>query len=134
VGPETAEFLNIPHISYVRKIEDVSQNGIRVQRLMDEGYDIIESSLPVLMTVVKELNEPRLPSLKGKMAAKKAVIKKWGQSDILADENDIGLKGSPTQVKNIFTPEARSGRKMLEGKPEEQVNALIQELREIKCL
>jgi electron transfer flavoprotein alpha/beta subunit len=134
VGPETAEFLNIPHISYVRKIEDVSQNGIRVQRLMDEGYDIIESSLPVLMTVVKELNEPRLPSLKGKMAAKKAVIKKWGQPDILADENDLGLKGSPTQVKNIFTPEARSGRKMLEGKPEEQVDALIQELRGIKCL
>ncbi len=134
VGPETAEFLNIPHISYVRKIEDVSQNGIRVQRLMDEGYDIIESSLPVLMTVVKELNEPRLPSLKGKMVAKKAVIKKWGQPDILADENDIGLKGSPTQVKNIFMPEARSGRKMLEGKPEEQVDALIQELREIKCL
>ena len=134
VGPETAEFLNIPHISYVRKIEDVSQNGIRVQRLMDEGYDIIESSLPVLMTVVKELNEPRLPSLKGKMAAKKAVIKKWGQSDILADENDLGLKGSPTQVKNIFIPEARSGRKMLEGKPEEQVDALIQELRGIKCL
>ncbi len=134
VGPETAEFLNIPHISYVRKLEDVSQNGIRVQRLMDEGYDIIESSLPVLMTVVKELNEPRLPSLKGKMAAKKAVIKKWGQADILADENDLGLKGSPTQVKNIFTPEARSGRKMLEGKPEEQVDALIQELRGIKCL
>ncbi len=134
VGPETAEFLNIPHISYVRKIEDVSQNGIRVQRLMDEGYDIVESSLPVLMTVVRELNEPRLPSLKGKMTAKKAVIRKWGQPDILADENDIGLKGSPTQVKNIFTPEARSGRKMLEGKPEEQVDSLIHELRGIKCL
>jgi len=134
VGPETAEFLNIPHISYVRKIEDISQNIIRVQRLMDEGYDIIESSLPVLLTVVKELNEPRLPSLKGKMAAKKAAIIKWGQTDIVADENDIGLKGSPTQVKNIFIPEARSGRKMLEGTPEEQVDALIQELRGIKCL
>jgi electron transfer flavoprotein beta subunit len=64
VGPETAEFLNIPHISYVRKIEDVSANSIKVQRLMDEGYDAVESSLPVLFTVVKELNEPRLPSLK----------------------------------------------------------------------
>lgn len=134
VGPETAEFLNIPHISYVRKLEDISQNSIRVQRLMDEGYDIVESSLPVLLTVVKELNEPRLPSLRGKMAAKKAEIKKWGQGNIMADENDLGLKGSPTQVKNIFTPEARSGRKMLEGKPEEQVDALIQELRGIKCL
>ena len=134
VGPETAEFLNIPHISYIRKIEDVTDSSIRVQRLMDEGYDIVESTLPVLLTVVKELNEPRLPSLKGKMVAKKAEIKKWGLSDIMADENNVGLKGSPTQVKNIFTPEARSGRKMLEGNPEEQVDALIQELMGIKCL
>jgi electron transfer flavoprotein beta subunit len=134
VGPETAEFLNIPHISYVRKIEEVTQNSIKVQRLMDEGYDIVESSFPVLLTAVKELNEPRIPSLKGKMAAKKAVIQKWGASDIMADQNDLGLKGSPTQVKNIFTPEARSGRKILEGDTEEQVDALIQELRGIKCL
>jgi electron transfer flavoprotein alpha/beta subunit len=134
VGPETAEFLNLPHISYVRKIEEVTQSSIRVQRLMDEGYDVIESDFPVLLTVVRELNEPRLPSLKGKMAAKKAVIKIWGAGDISADENDLGLKGSPTQVKNIFTPDPRSGRKMLEGSPEEQVDALIQELRGIKCL
>ena len=134
VGPEVAEFLNIPHISYIRKIEDVTNGSIRVQRLMDEGYDIVESTLPVLLTVVKELNEPRLPSLKGKMAAKKAEIKKWVSSDILADENNLGLRGSPTQVKNIFTPQARSGRKMIEGTPEEQVDALIQELRGMKCL
>ena len=134
VGPETAEFLSIPHISYVRKIEGISDNAIRVQRLMDEGYDLIESPFPVLLTVVKELNEPRLPSLKGKMAAKKAEIRKWGMADIAADENSLGLRGSPTQGKNIFTPEPRSGRKMLEGSPEEQVGALIQELRGIKCL
>jgi len=134
VGPEVAEFLNIPHISYIRKIEDVTNGSIRVQRLMDEGYDVVESTLPVLLTVVKELNEPRLPSLKGKMAAKKAEIKKWVSSDILADENNLGLRGSPTQVKNIFTPQARSGRKMIEGTPEEQVDALIKELRGMKCL
>jgi electron transfer flavoprotein alpha/beta subunit len=134
VGPETAEFLNIPHISYIRKIEEVAENSIRVQRMMDEGYDVVESSYPVLLTVVKELNEPRMPSLKGKMAAKKAVIQKWSAADILANENDIGLKGSPTQVKNIFTPEARSEKKMLEGTPEEQVDALLQELRGLKCL
>ncbi|MBS1232479.1 MAG: electron transfer flavoprotein subunit beta, partial [Nitrospirae bacterium] len=119
VGPETAEFLNIPHISYVRKLEEITDTSIRVQRLMDDGYDVIESTLPVLLTVVKELNEPRLPSLKGKMAAKKAEIKKWSRADIMADENDLGLKGSPTQVKNIFSPEARSGRKILEGTPKE---------------
>ncbi len=134
VGPETAEFLDIPHVSYVRRIEEITATSIRVQRLMEDGYDVVESSLPALLTVVKELNEPRLPSLRGKMAAKKAVIKKWGMADISADERDVGLKGSPTQVKNIFTPEARPGRKMLEGSPEEQVLALLGELRRIECL
>jgi electron transfer flavoprotein beta subunit len=134
VGPETAEFLGIPHISYIRKIEEIRDSSIRVQRLMDEGYDIVESSLPVLLTTVKELNQPRMPSLKGKMAAKKAEIKKMGKDDIQADENSIGLKGSPTQVKNIFAPQIKAGRKMIEGSAEEQVEALIQELRKIKCI
>jgi len=134
VGPETAEFLNIPHVSYIRKIEEVTDKSIRVQRLMDEGYDVVESSLPVLLTVVKELNEPRMTSLKGKMKAKKAEIKVMGFADIEADENSLGLKGSPTQVKNIFAPEMKTDRKMIEGTPEEQVDNLISELKEIKCL
>lgn len=134
VGPEMAEFLNMPHISYIRKIEDVRSDSIKVQRLMDEGYDVVESSIPVLLTVVKELNEPRLPSLKGKMAAKKAEIKKWSSSDIGADQDKIGIKGSPTQVKNIFIPEAKKDRKILEGTIEQQVDALINELRSLKCV
>jgi electron transfer flavoprotein beta subunit len=134
VGPETAEFLNISHIAYIRKIEEIKDNYIRVQRLMDEGYDVVESSLPVLLTVVKELNEPRMPSLKGKMAAKKAEIKKMGIADIEAEEDRTGLKGSPTQVKNIFAPKIKSERVMLEGTPEEQVDALVNKLRKTKCL
>jgi len=134
VGPETAEFLNIPHISYVKRIEEVRDNYIKVHRLMDEGYDIVESQLPVLLTVVRELNQPRMPSLKGKMAAKKAEIKKMGKDEIDADENSLGLKGSPTQVRNIFAPETKADRKMIEGTPEEQVEALIKALKEIKCL
>ena len=134
VGPEMAEFLDIPHISYIRNIEEIRADYIRVQRLMESGYDIVESTIPVLLTVVKELNEPRFPSLKGKIAAKKAVIKKWTSSDIGADADKIGLKGSPTQVKNIFAPEARTDRKMLEGSPEEQIEELIQELRQLKCM
>ncbi len=134
VGPEMAEFLDIPHVSYIRKIEEISQDRIKVQRLMDDGYDIVESSIPVLLTVVKELNVPRLPSLKGKMAAKKAEIKKWGASDIAADAGKIGLKGSPTQVKNIFAPEAKKDRKILGGTVEEQIDALAVELRNLKCV
>jgi electron transfer flavoprotein beta subunit len=134
VGPETAEFMGIPHIAYVRKIEEVADDSIKVQRLMDEGYDVVESSIPVLLTVVKELNQPRMPSLKGKIAAKKAEIKKLGMADIEADEKNLGLKGSPTQVKNIFAPEIKAERKMIEGTPEEQVDNLIEELKKFKCL
>lgn len=134
VGPETAEFLDVPHISYIRKIEEVRDSSIRVQRMMDEGYDVVESSLPVLLTVVKELNQPRMPSLRGKMAAKKAEIKTMGMADIEAEENSLGLKGSPTQVKNIFAPETKAERKMIDGTPEEQVDKLVNELRGIKCI
>jgi len=134
VGPETAEFLGIPHVSYIRKIEEVTESSMRVERLMDDGYDVVETSLPVLLTVVRELNEPRMPSLKGKMAAKKAEIRKMGMADLDADENNLGLRGSPTQVRNIFAPEVKAERKMIEGTPEEQVGQLIKELKEIKCL
>lgn len=133
VGPEVAEFLNMPHISYIRKIEDVQSRSLRVQRLMDDGYDIVESSLPVLLTVVKELNQPRLPSLKGKMAARKAEIKKWTAAEIEADQGKIGLTGSPTQVRNIFAPDAKKDRKVLEGTLEQQVDALVRELRSLTC-
>lgn len=134
VGPEMAEFLGIPHISYVRKIEEVGPESIRVQRLMDDGSDVVESSFPVLLTVVKEVNQPRLPSLKGKMAAKKAEIRKWTSADIGADADKVGLKGSPTQVRNIFAPEAKKDRKMITGSPEEQVDGLVRELRGLKCV
>lgn len=138
VGPEIAEFLNIPHIAYVRKIDNIANGSIRAQRLMDDGYDIVEAHLPVLLTVVKELNIPRLPSLKGKMAAKKAVITKMDLNAIGAEPENVGLKGSPTQVKNIFAPQAKADRKMLHGSLEDQVETLIQELfrdrNKLKCV
>lgn len=134
VGPEIAEFLDIPHIAYIRKIVEATGEKIVVQRLMDDGYDVIESDLPVLLTVVRELNTPRLPSLKGKMAAKKAEVRKLSAADIGAEEGEIGLKGSPTQVRNIFAPEARKDRRMLEGRVEEQIGALMNELAGLKCI
>ena len=134
VGPEIAEFMNIPHISYIRKVVDVASDRLVVQRLMDDGFDVVESTLPVLLTAVKELNVPRLPSLKGKMAAKKAEIRKMSAADIKAGENDLGLKGSPTQVRNIFAPEAKKDRKMLEGTAEEKVDTLVKELVGLKCI
>jgi electron transfer flavoprotein beta subunit len=134
VGPEIAEFLGIPHVAYIRKVDEVRDNAIVVQRLMDDGFDVIESSLPVLLTVVRELNVPRLPSLKGKMAAKKIEIRKLTAADIGADEGRLGLKGSPTQVRNIFAPEAKKDRRMLSGTADENIEVLIKELVTRKCL
>jgi electron transfer flavoprotein alpha/beta subunit len=134
VGPEMAEFLGIPHVAYIRRIDEVRDNSIVVQRLMDDGFDVVESSIPVLLTVVRELNVPRLPSLKGKLAAKKAQIRKLTAADIKADEGSLGLKGSPTQVRNIFAPEAKKDRKMLTGTVEENLDILVKELMGQKCL
>lgn len=134
VGPEMAEFLDIPHVSYVRSIETVSQSEMVIERLMDDCYEKIALSLPALITVVKELNTPRPPSIRGKMAAKKANIPRWNADDIEAEEENIGLKGSPTMVKNIFAPPPRGERRILEGTPEEQVTTLIRELRRLGCL
>jgi len=129
VGPEVAEFLGIPHVAYVRKILSVVPGSIKVERLMDDGYDVVEAETPVLMTAVKELNAPRFPSLRGKMAAKKAEIKRLSAADLGIAEEELGLRGSPTQVNRVFTPEARTARRELSGTLEEQVRALAGELK-----
>lgn len=134
VGPEMAEFLNIPHVAYVRRIESINQSEMIIERLMDDCYEKISLILPGLITVIKELNNPRPPSIRGKMAAKKANIPKWNADDIEAEEGNIGLKGSPTMVKNIFAPPPRGERRILEGTAEEQVETLIHELRRLGCL
>lgn len=130
VGPSVAEMLNIPHIAYVRKIEEVTENSIKVQRMMEDGYDLIEAPVPCLLTVVKEINTPRIPSLRGKMAAKKAVIKQLNAQTINADTKKTGLAGSPTQVKKIFTPPQRKGGQRFEGEAQDVAAQLVQKLKE----
>jgi len=129
VGPGIAVHLNIPQITFVKKIEEVSDKKIRAERMMEEGYQIVESPLPAVITVVKEINEPRLPSMKGKMKAKKAEIPVWKITDIQVPEEDVGLKGSPTFVKKIFTPPRRTGGRMLKGEVPEMVDELVKELQ-----
>ncbi len=130
VGPETADMIGIPFVAYIRKIEEVAGNKMVAERLMDEGYDVVETSLPAVITVVKEINTPRLPSLKGKMKAKSLKVAAWTAKDIGADENKLGLKGSPTQVVRIFPPAPRGGREMLSGTLEEQVATVAKRLKE----
>jgi electron transfer flavoprotein alpha/beta subunit len=130
VGPETADMLGIPFVAYIRKIEKVEGNKITIERMMDEGYDVVETSLPALITVVKEINQPRLPSLKGKMKAKNLKVTAWTAQDIGADQDLCGLKGSPTKVVKIFPPAPRGQREVLSGTIEEQVATLAKRLKE----
>jgi electron transfer flavoprotein alpha/beta subunit len=131
VGPGVAENLALPHITEIRKIEGVGEDkSIVVERLLEDGYVRLKTTLPVVLTVVKEINEPRLPSLKGKMAAKKAEIPVWGAADLELDPQRIGLTGSPTQVMKIFTPPRPSGGKIFEGDVQSTVGQLIAALRE----
>lgn len=132
VGPGLAERLGIPHITCVRKIEEIKEDYIRAQRMTDFGYEVIECSLPAVITVVKEINEPRLPSIKGMMKAKKAVIPVWTADDIGADKDKIGLRGSPTKVIKTFTPEININTEIIDGTPEEQAHKLVEKLLQLQ--
>ncbi len=131
VGPGVATHLDLPQITYVRKIEEVDESRIVAERLLETGFESIESPLPCVLTVVKEINEPRLPSLKGKMAARKAEIVKWTADDIGGDPEKLGLNGSPTKVVKIFSPPPREGGEMIAGDPDEIARKLAEKLKDI---
>ncbi len=134
VGPAIAEKLDIPYVAFVRKIRDISNHTLVVERMMDDGYDVLEVTLPALITVVKEINEPRMPSLRGKMKAKSVDIPVWGISELGISEEEVGLKGSATQVIKIFTPQRHGNREMLEGSVEKQVDQLVSRLDDMKMI
>ena len=128
VGPGLAEELGIPHVSYVRKIIGLGDGSITLERTLDEKTETLRCPLPCLITVTKEINEPRLPSLKGMMRSKKAEIPVWTAADIGADEDLCGLKGSPTQVVETFVPTHNVNSEMIEGEPAEQAKKLADKL------
>jgi len=115
VGPGISTHLNIPQVTYVKKIEEATDKSMKVERMLEEGFEIIETPLPALLTVVKEINEPRIPSLRGLMKAKSAKFITFTQKELQLDPQQIGLCGSPTQVVKIFTPPHRVGGQILTG-------------------
>jgi len=134
VGPGIAERLALPYVTWVRKIEAIQDGRIIVQRLMDDGYDRLELPLPGLLTVVKEINEPRVPSLKGKMRAKSQKIPVFGVKDLEADPEQVGLQGSATQVVKVFPPPRLKERVWIEGTAESQVTQLLDKLNVLKLI
>jgi len=131
VGPELSEMLKIPFISYVSKIEEIKDKHIRVQRMIEEGHEEIETTLPAVITVVKEINVPRLPSLRGSMKAKTAKIPVWNAAEIGVETDKAGIPGSPTRVVKIFFPKREHKSEIFQGTVEEQVAKLAERLEKI---
>ena len=134
VPPAVAASLDLPQAMFVKKFESVDGGKATVYRTTEDGYDVVELSLPAVVSVVKEINEPRLPSLKGKMAAKKKEIVKWGSADLGLDGSGIGA-GSLTKVVKVSPPPPRSKGEFIEGEtPEEIADKLFEKLRENQIL
>uniref|UniRef100_A0A7V4G6K8 Electron transfer flavoprotein subunit beta/FixA family protein n=1 Tax=Desulfobacca acetoxidans TaxID=60893 RepID=A0A7V4G6K8_9BACT len=119
VGPMLATILTIPYVAWARKLTFGGDRTLEVERLLDHGYDAVAVELPVVISVVKEINEPRVPSFKAKLKAKKEVIPKWGLQDLGLPPEQVGLAGSFTQVVKVFPPPPRGESEVWEGPAEE---------------
>jgi electron transfer flavoprotein beta subunit len=135
VGPGLAVRLGLPYVTCVNALS-VMDDGktMHLKRINEDGYDMLELEMPALLTVLASLNTPRLPSLKGKIRAKKAEIPVWDAMEIGADPGMVGLAGSATQVVSTRVPTFEARREMLEGSAEKQVEALVSRLKEAGIL
>ena len=134
VGSGIADFLGLPSVTVAQKI-DITDGKARVERVTDDGYEVIEVSLPALITVSSELGEPRYPTLKGIMAAKKKQPITWKPADIGVDPAQIGAAGRRARLLKLFQPVSEAKCQIIEGEsPEEAAVNLALKLRENKIL
>ena len=126
VGPNLAAALDLPLTTFIRSIE-VNEEGrsIRVERLVEDGYEELELPLPALVTVVKEISYPRLPTLRGKQKARRLELKRLGVEELEVDASKIGLKGSPTRVVKIETPKVMRKGTVTDVKDEETLSEAV---------
>lgn len=129
VGPQLAVHLGWPAVMAVKKFDEIASAAVKVQRTTEDGYDVLQCPLPAVIGTVKEINVPRLPSLKGKLRAKDAPIAKWSAQDLGVDATVVGAAGSAAKVTEIVAPAKRPAGKVLKGEPAAVVEELITELR-----
>ncbi len=130
VGPQLAELLNIPQLTYAIEIA-VTNKKVRIKQKLEGGFRVVESFFPALITVEKEMNQPRIPTMESIIEAYGSKeVQVWGAEDLGGKRERLGLKGSPTQTRKVYTKELRRGKvTILEGEPDEVASKLIQTLR-----
>ncbi len=130
VGPGIAAHLSWPQATYVMDIDEIANGSLIAKRLHEDGWDLCSLRLPAVITVVKDINQPRVPTLKGRLAAEQQEIPVWKAEDIGAAPERIGLDASPTRVVQTNPPAARKNEGLrLDGTVEQNVARLVQELR-----
>lgn len=126
VGPELAEHLNMAQITCVSKLEVFpAERRLIAEREVEDGHEVLELSLPAVLTVSKSLNEPRYPSIKGRLRANKTSIPILMLADLGLQAEETGLQGSPTRVVRIFAPETRKGGEVIQGMAPRQTADLL---------
>lgn len=129
VGPELAVHLGWPQATYVRRVLEATGEALVVKRLTDWGDETLRVELPAVLTVLKDLNFPRLPSLVSQMRARRCEVARWGPQHVDGDAAQFGLAGSPTRVVKVFTPPPRGACTVWRGEPEETVPKLAAALK-----
>ena len=129
VGPQVAQRLGLPVVTYVQDIK-LEEGKAIVHRQMEDGYEVIEVQTPCVLTAVKELNEPRYMSISGIVDAYKKDITVWNHVDVELNPKDCGLNASPTQVFRSFTPPPKGKGEMLNGSVTEMASTVINRLKE----
>ncbi|MGA2955123.1 MAG: electron transfer flavoprotein subunit beta/FixA family protein [Thermodesulfobacteriota bacterium] len=130
VGAQLAEFLGIPNVGRVVAVESIEGENLRTRSLVELGNRILETSLPALITVTREINTPRFTSLLGVMEAEDKPCVIWSAADLGVRPEEVGFKGSPTQTGDVFIPEMKRKTEMLRGEPEEMVKEVLRKIRQ----
>ena len=134
VGSGIAEILGLPSVTLAKKI-DIADGKARVERVTADGYEVVEVSLPALITVSNELGEARYPTIKGIMAAKRKEPVAWKPADIGVEPSQLGAAGRRTKLLKLFQPVREGECEIIEGEsPEEAATNLALKLREAKVL
>jgi len=128
VGPGIASWLDLPVATYVAKIQAVVDGKITLERLVEDGYQILDVTLPCLLTVVKEIASPRLPTLRGKIRARQMDIPVFSTENLELEPTALGLKGSPTKVVKIDTPKVTRGGTVVRALDDEAVTSAVDQL------
>ena len=129
VGPGIAVHLDIPQITYVEKVE-IDGSSLKVRRAWEDGYETIQVNTPVLLTAIKELNEPRYMNVKNIFETFKKEVKVWSANDIDVDRALLGLAGSPTKVKKSMTKEAKGQGEVINKPAKEAAEYAVSKLKE----